>query len=86
MPSPNEKEPGSEIIWAMGGNKSGDVAHAYADEEAYRNNSCLCGRTVVPLIRFEDWDTDQELIANHTCPQCRKRLLFLPHIARIERK
>ena len=76
---------GRQVIWAMGGNRSKDLAHAYVSEEAYQNNTCLCGCGTVPAVRFDDWDLDNKLVREHTCPQCLKRLQLLPYIARLEK-
>jgi len=86
MPSSNERELARKVIWAMGGNRSGEIAHAYANEEAYRNNICLCGKGVHPVMRFDDWDLSNELISEHTCPQCRERMRFLAYLSHMEPK
>jgi len=66
-----------DVIWAMGGKRSKDLAHIYLSEEDYENGICLCGRHVTPYLRFPIWDLTNKDIKKHTCASCYQRLNLL---------
>jgi len=67
----------NDIIWAMGGRRSRDIAHVYLTKEDYEKGICLCGRQVMPHLAFDGWDLANEEMKNHSCPSCMERLNLL---------
>ena len=37
----------------------------------------VCGRKVVPAIKYDKWDLDNELAKEHTCEGCLDRLKLM---------
>jgi hypothetical protein len=66
------------VIWGMGSYRS-KFAHAYASKEAYERGECICGRKVMPVIKFDHWDLNEKLAEEHTCPECQNRLKFFQY-------
>lgn len=62
------------VIWGGGKSPRSKYVHAYASQEAYEQGYCLCGRKVVPAIKYDKWDLNVELAKEHTCPGCMDRL------------
>lgn len=81
----NEVELAKQVIWAMGGKGTTDKTHAYLSESDYLQGKCLCGRGVKPHIRMEKWNLAEELVEEHTCPQCRERLKLLNFMVRTKK-
>lgn len=67
------------VIWAVGAYRA-KYTHAYVSEEAYQRGECICGRKIAPSIRFDQWDLNEQLALEHTCPTCLERLKLFKYI------
>lgn len=66
-----------DVIWGGGQSPRSKYVHAYVSKEAYDRGECLCGRKVVPAIKYDKWDLDNELAKEHTCEGCLDRLKLM---------